>query len=58
MPPWLADLARQAERISREMQPAVEMMQAMEPYVRQASETAAFQHLHGLRALAEELGIG
>ena len=41
MPPWLADLARQAERISREMQPAVEMVQSMEPYVRQASEAAA-----------------
>ena len=41
MPRWLADMARQADRISREMQPAVEMARSMEPHIAQATEAAA-----------------
>lgn len=41
LPLWLADMARQAERISRDTQSAVEMVISLEPDVRQPDVAAA-----------------
>ncbi len=41
MSPWMDGMARQADCISREMQPVVEMAGSVEPYIRQVAEAAA-----------------